>query len=435
LATTYPGGMEVEEPVAPEPRGGPAGGATLVSAGWRDVRPVRRRAVPGERVSRISPLSPGTRLVHADLHNHTLISDGDGEPARAFDSMRAAGLDVAAITDHAEIVAETLTAEELAAHPPPGSIDKAAWRRLKELADEAGEDGAFVSLRGFEWSHPWLGHVNVWFSRHYLHPRKTASPSVAPLWRWLAEPGPGTPSPRLASLAGFNHPGREPGRFSGFAFDHAVAERLVSFEIFNRTEDFLFEGTDAGGTSPLVECLEAGWRPGLTGVSDEHGTSWGFEPGKGRTGLHVRSLTRAGVHAALLERRCFATRLAGLRVDAVAGQTPMGGLLAHSRGPVRFQLDVDRGPSWWGRRLLVQVLRPGRPMPVVAESVEVRVPRPDQPLLAFDVGVDAADGSWAVLRVTDPAGPGDARARGEFRAAGDAVAYTSPFYLVPAVPV
>jgi len=389
----------------------------------------------GERVSRISPLSPGTRLVHADLHNHTLISDGDGEPARAFDSMRAAGLDVAAITDHAEIVAETLTAEELAAHPPPGSIDKAAWRRLKELADEAGEDGAFVSMRGFEWSHPWLGHLNVWFSRHYLHPRKTASPSVAPLWRWLAEPGPGTPSPRLASLAGFNHPGREPGRFSGFAFDHAVVQRLVSFEIFNRTEDFLFEGTDAGGASPLVECLEAGWRPGLTGVSDEHGTNWGFEPGKGRTGLHVRSLTRAGVHAALLERRCFATRLALLRVDAVAGQTPMGGLLAHSRGPVRFQLDVDRGPSWWGRRLLVQVLRPGRPMPVVAESVEVRVPRPDQPLLAFDIGVDAADGSWVVLRVTDPAEPGDARARGEFRAAGDAVAYTSPFYLVPAVPV
>jgi len=389
----------------------------------------------GERVSRISPLSPGTRLVHADLHNHTLISDGDGEPARAFDSMRAAGLDVAAITDHAEIVAETLTAEELAAHPPPGSIDKAAWRRLKELADEAGEDGAFVSMRGFEWSHPWLGHLNVWFSRHYLHPRKTASPSVAPLWRWLAEPGPGTPSPRLASLAGFIHPGREPGRFSGFAFDHAVVQRLVSFEIFNRTEDFLFEGTDAGGASPLVECLEAGWRPGLTGVSDEHGTNWGFEPGKGRTGLHVRSLTRAGVHAALLERRCFATRLALLRVDAVAGQTPMGGLLAHSRGPVRFQLDVDRGPSWWGRRLLVQVLRPGRPMPVVAESVEVRVPRPDQPLLAFDIGVDAADGSWVVLRVTDPAEPGDARARGEFRAAGDAVAYTSPFYLVPAVPV
>jgi len=398
------------------------------------VQQVRRRAVPGERVSRASRLSPATRLVHADLHNHTLISDGDGEPARAFDSMRAAGLDVAAITDHAAVVPEGLTAEDLAAHPPPDSVDEAAWRRLKELADEAGEDGAFVSLRGFEWSHPWLGHVNVWFSRHYLHPREGVSPSLAPLWRWLAEPAPGNPSPRLASLAGFNHPGREPGCFSGFAFDRAVARRLVSFEIFNREEDYLFEGTDAGRPSPLVECLEAGWRPGLTGVSDEHGTNWGFEAGKGRTGLHVRSLTRSGVHAALLDRRCYATRLAGLRLDAAAGRTPMGGLLAHGRGPVRFQLDVDRGPRWWGRRLLVQVLRPGRPMPVVAESVEVRVPRPDQPALAFDVGVDAEDGSWVVLRVTDPAGPADPRARGEFVAAGDAVAYTSPFYLAPDAP-
>ena len=44
-------------------------------------------------------------------------------------------------------------------------------------------------------------------------------------------------------------------------------------------------------------------------------------------------------------------------------------------------------------------------------------------------------GAWVVLRVTDPAEPGDARAWGEFQAAGDAVAYTSPFYLVPAVPV
>jgi hypothetical protein len=41
--------------------------------------------------SRRSRLFPGTRLVHADLHNHTLYSDGDGDPARAFASMRAAG--------------------------------------------------------------------------------------------------------------------------------------------------------------------------------------------------------------------------------------------------------------------------------------------------------------------------------------------------------
>ncbi|MER5458085.1 hypothetical protein ABT008_25260 [Micromonospora sp. NPDC002389] len=40
-------------------------------------------------------------------------------------------------------------------------------------------------------------------------------------------------------------------------------------------------------------CLNAGWRPGLTGVTDEHGTTWGFHGGKGRSGLWVTENTRA----------------------------------------------------------------------------------------------------------------------------------------------
>lgn len=57
----------------------------------------------GVGASRLSRLSSGTTLVHADLHNHTLMSDGDGDPDLAFDSMRSAGLDVAALTDHATV--------------------------------------------------------------------------------------------------------------------------------------------------------------------------------------------------------------------------------------------------------------------------------------------------------------------------------------------
>ncbi len=55
----------------------------------------------------------------------------------------------------------------------------------------------------------------------------------------------------------------------------------------------------AGRPSPLVACLEQGWRPGLVGVSDEHGRTWGTFDGKGRTGLYVGELTRAGVREAL----------------------------------------------------------------------------------------------------------------------------------------
>jgi hypothetical protein len=53
--------------------------------------------------SRASRLFPGSWLAHADLHNHTLFSDGAGDAAAAFDSMRSAGLDATALTDHSTV--------------------------------------------------------------------------------------------------------------------------------------------------------------------------------------------------------------------------------------------------------------------------------------------------------------------------------------------
>ena len=35
---------------------------------------------------------------------------------------------------------------------------------LRRLADDSLDEGRFVALRGFEWTTPHLGHINVWFS-------------------------------------------------------------------------------------------------------------------------------------------------------------------------------------------------------------------------------------------------------------------------------
>ena len=67
-------------------------------------------------------------------------------------------------------------------------------------------------------------------------------------------------------IAGFNHPGREAGRFEDFRYDARVRDQVVSLEMFNRRDDYLFEAYAAGVSSPLVACLNAGWRPGLSGV-------------------------------------------------------------------------------------------------------------------------------------------------------------------------
>jgi hypothetical protein len=251
---------------------------------------------------------------------------------------------------------------------------------------------------------------------------------------WLASPPErGGVSGGLDALASFNHPGRDGARFDGFSLDPTVMRRVVAMEVFNRHDDYLFEGTDAGEPSPIVQCLNEGWAVGLSGVSDEHGAAWGTREGVGRTGLWVRSLDRPGVRQALLSRRFFATRVSGLRLDAAANGVPMGGRLALTGGQLRVELDVDRGPAWAGKRLLVQVLTAGDRMPTILDEVEMRIPQEDTGAspLAFKMWVSASETPWVVLRLTDPTLPPDPRAVGAFARAGEAVAYASPFFIGP----
>lgn len=386
---------------------------------------------PRSGASRASRLTRGTRLVHADLHNHTLLSDGDGDPALAFASMRGAGLDVAALTDHATF-SDNLLGDVLAGLLPPeykqaAGITPEDFARTRRLADAANHDGRFTAIRGFEWSEPLIGHVNVWFTEHYVDVLQAGV--MQPLLDWLArEPGLVLDG-GADGLAGFNHPGREPLRFQEFTFDPRVRDRMVSLEMFNRGDDYLFEGWADGRSSPLVACLGAGWRTGLAGVTDEHGTDWGHPEGKGRTGLWVREHSRRGVEEAMRARRFFATRTSGLRLDATAsalGRTArMGSSLPHRSGPVRFRLDLARDASWVGRELEVQVLRPGPEVPAVADVVPFAV----GDVLTFTVPLDAADGDWVVLRVADPALANATPGPAGHRANNLAIAYASPFWL------
>ncbi len=350
-----------------------------------DERPEPHGALDAWGTSRQSRLFPSAWLAHADLHNHTWLSDGAGDPARAFACMRGAGLDVAAITDHSRWGSAFLGVVRA---PGWTGIDANAWREAAQLADAANVDGEFVALRGFEWSHAAFGHMNVWGSQGFTDPLRTF-PTMGRWWRWLERRGDD-------GLASFNHPGTGRLRFARFAYQPAVAERLVGL--------------------------------------------------KGRAGLYVRELSRRGVTEALAARRFFASRIKGLRVDAAltslgASGAPslerrarMGTTLAHTAGPALVQVDLDRGATWWGRRLNVQVLRPGtgRGLPTLAAALDVRLPSPDEPVIAFEVDLDPAEGDWLVLRVSDPSEPADVRAIGEYARLGRGIAYTSPFWLDPA---
>ncbi len=129
--------------------------------------------------------------------------------------------------------------------------------------------------------------------------------------------------------------------------------------MFNKTDDYLL-AFEPGGVSPLIQCLDAGWRPGLIGVTDEHGKDWGRPEGKGRTGLYVKELSRAGVREAMAARRSFAARVKGLRLAATLGGALMGRPLPQpvdARVRSRSAVDVDLGPLASGMELSVQLLR------------------------------------------------------------------------------
>jgi hypothetical protein len=433
--------------------------------------------------SRASRLTRGTRLVHADLHNHSLQSDAAGLPEEAYESMRAAGLDVAALTDHS-VAAYSIPGDACALFPPPPpggrnecrsllGLDESGWQNTRALADASNTDGSFTAVAGFEWSSPALGHMNVWFTSRWIDALLTdgvteaqlnaiglslpvlagalAQLGLSPvqiaavvagvqasqdrgmesLYDWLlADPSAQGLGGGSDGIAGFNHPNREPLVFDDFAYDDRVRQRIVSMEIMNREEDYLFKEFSAGFPSPLVACLNAGWEVGLLGVTDEHGTNWGEPDGKGRAGLYVRELTRAGVREAMLARRFFATNLRGLRLDATADGVQMGGRLPVGRGrsEVRFAVDLDRGEAFAGTPVQIQVLRPGTDVPEVVHVEDVRTSGGgDDRVIRFSVPLDPADGDWVVLRVADPSRPNNQPGPVGHPCNNLALAYTSPW--------
>lgn len=397
--------------------------------------PSQSGEVQGWRRSRLGP-HPGVDgpalLAMADLHNHSLHSDGSGDPETAFAQLRAAGLHAAALTDHSSIPRHLLGSLREQDYPDaavlatvrtaPRSIDDAEWAEAARIADRHDVPGAFVALRGFEWTEPWLGHVNVWFSDTYVP--VTAPASMDDLFSFVdgAEPD---------ALFGYNHPGRERGELGGFRrptgdLAERLTPRMVALEVFNRRDDYLFSPRP-GAASPLVACLDAGWRPALIGCSDEHGRDYGLA-GKGRTGLWVAELSRAGVREALVARRAYATRERDLRLDARLDGVPGGGRAAGPGGGSAL-LEVDlAAPDHDGRPVELQLLT-GRDGAVdVVASLPAVCGEPVRTRVALP-----ADLAWLVLRVADPALPHAERPGHGGAPAGHpcdcrALAYASPWY-------
>ena len=418
--------------------------------------------------------SGALRLVHSDLHNHSFISgDAEGNPYKALHRIRAAGIDVACMTEHA--VSGKDHGQVTCGTWQDGGcrfiegINADDWETMAKIADEAYEPGRFVSFRGFEFSTPTIGHINVWFGSDFtdpahegalvtpreisemwrvIPPTKPVSEqfdnapdtaTIIPFYDWLSsEPGSLPFGGGADAVASFNHPGYF-GNFESFVYHAGASKRIFLMEAFNAitydqnqkdghdATDYFWYGRDRGLPQPFNACFNAGWRVGFTGVSDEHSGHYG-QTGKGRGGLYVHEATREGVRRAIMTRRSFGTREAGLRLDATANGVPMGSQLSVKHGqPLHIKLDIDRGPRWAGKLLHVQVIGPGKDDPTLLDVLPIHVPRADQPVISFTV---KPKGEWMFLRILDPARKCDPLGKAPFEDAtyGGACAYASPWF-------
>ncbi len=264
---------------------------------------------------------------HGDIHNHTSYSDGSGVPNDAFTQARAAGLDFLAVTDHSY------------------SVSDPEWADTLAQANAHTANGAFVAIRGFEYTQGAEGHINVYNTvRHAVRsdttatctmcdytPNLEAGVTVQGFYPWLAVTGTQAVDD-AGTVMQFNHPGWM--NFNDWTY-HPEVEAIAQLE----------EVGNGTGTSYVfsfdewVRSLDYGWKVGATNNSDTHRPNWG-EATEHRTGIVAPELTKRALFDAMRARRTFASEDANYEIFFKANGYWMGSELPNT-GEIAFEISFN----------------------------------------------------------------------------------------------
>ena len=267
------------------------------------------------------------RVLWADLHGHSSLSDGTGTPADFYRYAREiGGLDVAALTDH-----DHWGMRALGANP-------AMWRRIRDAVKAAHDPGRFVALLGYEWT-SWLhGHRHVLYFDH----GSDGDPLGEVLSSIDAERRFETPEQLWAGLRERN--------VDALTFAHHSAGGPVATN-WNYAPDPVFEpvteimsahGSSEAPDSPrpiyspvagnfVRDVLDRGYEFGFIGSGDSHDGHPGLthlsapSGNSGIAAIFAEERTRAAVLEAIRARRVYAT--SGPRIflnTTLDGVHPMG---------------------------------------------------------------------------------------------------------------
>lgn len=250
---------------------------------------------------------------YGQLHAHSTLSDGAGEPEEAFRfADQVAELDFFALTDHSNWFDN-----DTKASMADGSASQ-DWNRGNAAADDANRPGEYTSLFGFEmtWSGSTggYGHINT-FNTPGFETRTNSAMKLEPYYAAIAE--------YPQSVSQLNHPGKTFGDFSDFGFYTAAADAVVNLvEVGNG------EGPIRGqGYFPSYDyytrALDRGWHVSPANNQDNHKGNWGLG-NTARTVVIAEENTREGLYEAMQANRVYASEDNNLEINYTLNGEVMG---------------------------------------------------------------------------------------------------------------
>jgi len=287
---------------------------------------------------RVAGSRPEPLLLWGDLHGHTLQSDGRGTVEEYYDfAERVAGLDFAAVSDHAfEIVDEM-------------------WEHSKAVTNRLNRPGRFVTFNAFEWSGNTNvgGDHNVYFlgddpplyrSDNYYDPTNLQmyhgpDPKVPHVEELLAKLEAGLAAEPAICIPHWG------GRHGNPQFHNPKVQRLIEiFSEHRRSEEW------------VGKFLAAGHRVGIVASGDGHYGNPGHgylrpsyqwdtqEIGMAAVAVYADEHTRPSIFQALHDRRCYATSGDRIVLDFHADGHPMGSEYRTTTPPTLSVVAVGTAP-------------------------------------------------------------------------------------------
>jgi len=281
-------------------------------------------------------------IYFGEIHTHTGLSDGHGEPADAI-AVGKAHLDFCALADHAQWPDMPVFDEENRKHAnnwrEAVTDERERWPEVQQLVRDNYEPGKFVPFLGYEWTSQQWGDHNVYYLKDDEPIRYAAS--LEELYASLDA---------VDAMVIPHHPAYPVGHrgFDWKGFDSVKAPLVEIFSGHGSSETdvgpspFLCNNMGPDCTAGTVRRgLDLGNVFGFIGSSDCH-VAFPGSYGSGLAAVYAEELTRESLWDAFQNRRTYAITGDRIGLDFKLNGSAMGSILqSDAKKPRQIAVEVD----------------------------------------------------------------------------------------------